>query len=131
MKTEDGMAKLRKESRTLKTQKIFNNWPDPTEDMLKTPEFEAVWKAIKSWDINVPKAYNGYCGATGNHVRAILDSIHESKTPEKLSYRLYDSTLQQLLELLHKAYYPKIYLGKEWLEEAMEILNNLQKSKGE
>jgi hypothetical protein len=50
-------------------------WPDPTEEMLKAPEFEAVWQAIKFWDINVPDVYSGYCGATGNHVRAILDAL--------------------------------------------------------
>ena len=51
------------------------NWPDPTPEMLATPEFEAVWQTIKTWDINVPGAYFGYCGATGNHVRAILDAL--------------------------------------------------------
>ncbi len=50
-------------------------WPNPTPEMLATPEFEAVWQCIKSWDINVPAAYNGYSGATGNHVRAILDAL--------------------------------------------------------
>ena len=50
-------------------------WPDPPSEMLRTPEFEAVWRAIKTWDISVPDAYQGYCGATGNHVRAILDAI--------------------------------------------------------
>jgi hypothetical protein len=43
--------------------------------MLATLEFEAVWQCIKSWDIAVPDAYFGYCGATGNHVRAILDAF--------------------------------------------------------
>jgi len=57
-------------------------WPDPTEAMLKDPLFEAIWQCIKTWDINVPEAYNGYCGATGNHVRAILDAIANSR-PEK------------------------------------------------
>lgn len=51
------------------------NWPDPTPDMLKSPQFEAVWQCIKRWDINVPDVYFGYCGATGNHVRAILDAL--------------------------------------------------------
>jgi len=51
-------------------------WPDPTEEMVSTPEFEAVWQCIKSWDIAVPEVYYGYCcGATGNHVRAILDAL--------------------------------------------------------
>jgi hypothetical protein len=50
-------------------------WPDPTPDMRASPKFEAIWQCIKSWDINVPEAYGGYCGATGNHVRAILDAL--------------------------------------------------------
>lgn len=50
-------------------------WPDPTPEMLQDPKFNAVWHVIKSWDINVPEVYSGYCGATGNHVRAILDAL--------------------------------------------------------
>lgn len=52
-----------------------DNWPDPTPEMLDTPEFNAIWDCIKKWDINVPDAYVGYCGATGNHVRAILEAL--------------------------------------------------------
>lgn len=51
-------------------------WPDPTPEMLTSPEFEAIWQCIKRWDINVPQVYAGYCGATGNHVRAILDALN-------------------------------------------------------
>ena len=51
-------------------------WPDPTPEMLASPAFEAIWQCIKKWDINVPSAYAGYCGATGNHARAILDALH-------------------------------------------------------
>jgi hypothetical protein len=50
-------------------------WPNPTPEMLEDPLFNAIWNVIKSWDINVPAAYDGYCGATGNHVRAILEAI--------------------------------------------------------
>ena len=53
-------------------------WPDPTPEMLSSPEFEAIWQCIKKWDINVPDAYSGYCGANGNHVRAILDALVKS-----------------------------------------------------
>jgi hypothetical protein len=53
--------------------------PDPIPEMLDTPEFNAVWNCIKTWDINVPGAYNGYCGATGNHVQAILDALAKVK----------------------------------------------------
>jgi hypothetical protein len=52
-----------------------NGWPDATPEMLACPLFNAVWQVIKTWDINVPHAYVGYCGATGNHARAILDGI--------------------------------------------------------
>lgn len=50
-------------------------WPDPTPEMLNDPAFEAIWQIIKGWDVNVPTVYRGYCGATGNHVRAIFDAI--------------------------------------------------------
>jgi transcriptional regulator with XRE-family HTH domain len=52
-------------------------WPDPTPEMLASPEFEAVWQCIKRWDINVPDRYAGYMGANGNHVRAILDALEQ------------------------------------------------------
>ena len=52
-------------------------WPDPTPEMLETPEFEAVWNCIKFWDIHVPGVNTDrvYENATGNHVRAILDAL--------------------------------------------------------
>ena len=54
---------------------LDRSWPDPPQELLESPAFEAVWQAIKTWDIAVPGAYHGYCGATGNHVRAILDAM--------------------------------------------------------
>ncbi len=59
-------------------------WPDPTPEMLASPEFEAVWRCIKSWDINVPGVYRGYCRATGSHVRAILDALTRAQQVTKL-----------------------------------------------
>ena len=50
-------------------------WPGPTEAMLASPQFDAVWQCIRTWDVAVPDAYTGSCGATGNHVRAILDAL--------------------------------------------------------
>jgi hypothetical protein len=58
---------------------LMPNWPDPTPEMLASPEFEAIWQCIKRWDINVPDIYGGYCHATGNHVRAILDAQVKSR----------------------------------------------------
>jgi hypothetical protein len=39
------------------------------------PMFNAIWHEIKTWDVNVPTEYSGYCGATGSHVAAILTAI--------------------------------------------------------
>lgn len=41
--------------------------------------FNAIWKVIKTWDVNVKDAYEGYCGANGSHVQMILDSINKTK----------------------------------------------------
>lgn len=55
-------------------------WPaesNPTPAQLASPEFEAVWQVIRTWDINVP-GYDGkgmYSGAMGNHVVQILKAL--------------------------------------------------------
>lgn len=53
-------------------------WPSPTLEMTHDPEFNKIWNVIKTWDINVPEIYQGYCGATGNHARAILDALRRA-----------------------------------------------------
>jgi hypothetical protein len=64
------------EGPTMNIQTVgLREWPDPTPEMLDDPRFHAIWNCIKSWDINVPDVYEGYCGASGNHVRAILDAL--------------------------------------------------------
>ena len=57
-------------------------WRDPEPHELNTLWFNKIWNVIKDWDIHVPGAYNGYCGATGNHVVAILDVLTEDKEDE-------------------------------------------------
>ena len=47
-------------------------WPDPKPEDLGQDDFKLIWGCIKTWDINVPEAYIGHCGATGNHVMSIL-----------------------------------------------------------
>jgi hypothetical protein len=60
----------------LHPRRAMIDWPDPTPEMLANdPLFDAIWSAIKSWDISVPEAYAGYRGATGNHVRRIYDAV--------------------------------------------------------
>ena len=51
-----------------------NYYPDPTPEMLEDPRFEAVWQAIKGWDLERYRGA-GYSGATGNDVRHILDAL--------------------------------------------------------
>jgi|SRR5579859_3736937 len=47
---------------------------DPTPQELESPEFNAVWNAIKKWDIS--RTSNGlYAGATGTDVCTILDAL--------------------------------------------------------
>lgn len=53
----------------------FDGYADPTPEQLASPEFEAIWQAIKSWDIGVPERYVGHTGALGNHVVVILDAL--------------------------------------------------------
>lgn len=55
-------------------------YPDPTPEMLDgDPLFDAIWNAIKRWDIaRVPGA--GYAGASGNDVRRIYDAVRAIST---------------------------------------------------
>ncbi len=46
----------------------------PQRDWL-SPVFNAIWDEIKTWDVNVPTEYVGYCGASGTHVYAIMKAL--------------------------------------------------------
>lgn len=62
------------DARTAEAKAQADAAPDPTENDLKDPRFEAVWQAIKHWDIQrYPGA--GYAGASGNDVMAILSQL--------------------------------------------------------
>jgi len=42
----------------------------------KASEFYGVNnKTIRTWDVNVPEYYNGYCGANGSHVTLIYNAV--------------------------------------------------------
>lgn len=74
------------------------SYRDPEPEDLKRPEFEAVWQAIKKWDVNVPEAYNGYCGATGNHVMVILDAITPVLAAAQEEIKRYREALQKIVD---------------------------------
>lgn len=49
--------------------------PDPTEADLADPVFNAVYNVCKTWDVNVPECYNGYCGFNGSHAMLIVRAL--------------------------------------------------------
>lgn len=57
--------------------------PNPSSAELNDPRFIAIWNLIKSWDINVPEFYAGYCGASGSHVKLIMDALEITALPRK------------------------------------------------
>ncbi len=60
-------------------RKGFDAMPDPLAADLHDPLFEAIWQATKTWDVNVPEFYFGYCGLTGSHVMLILNAIRQAR----------------------------------------------------
>jgi hypothetical protein len=59
-----------------------NEYPNPTESDLKDPDFEAVWNAIKEWDLSryreTKSGHRLYSGASGNDVMHILLALKHS-----------------------------------------------------
>lgn len=53
-------------------------YPDPTPEMLDgDPLFDAIWGAIKGWDIS--RHNDGlYSGPTGNDARHIYDAVQQA-----------------------------------------------------
>lgn len=54
------------------------NMPNPTLEEVNSPLFNAIWNVIKNWDIGISHHYDGYTGASGSHVKIILDAIKSS-----------------------------------------------------
>lgn len=54
---------------------LRGNLPNPTDADLTDPIFNAIWRVTKTWDVNVPEYYVGYCGMNGSHVMLILNEI--------------------------------------------------------
>lgn len=56
--------------------KAAEGMPNPTPEMLSgDPLFDAIWEVIKTWDINVPDYYHGYCGGNGSHVTLLYQAV--------------------------------------------------------
>lgn len=76
---------LRDEITTLRAEVVrlretIDRYPDPSPVDLCSPEFEAIWSAIKGWDISREGSgpYALYSGATGADVMHILLALRES-----------------------------------------------------
>ena len=67
---------------------IFEEMPSPTDEEINSEEFNAIWDIIKTWDINVPEYYNGYCGSNGSHVKIIIDELNKRKCLNKRLQKL-------------------------------------------
>lgn len=56
---------------------LKREYPDPSESDLVDPAFEAIWQAIKGWDLSREQADGMYSGATGNDVMHILNALRK------------------------------------------------------
>jgi len=65
-------------------QSRFN--PDPTEDDIYSPEFDAIWQVIKGWDIQREEGA-GYAGANGTDVMTILHALR-TLNPQQMAQAL-------------------------------------------
>lgn len=52
-----------------------NVLPNPSDTDLSDPLFNAIWEVTKTWDVNAPEYYEGYCGLNGSHVMIIINAI--------------------------------------------------------
>lgn len=58
----------------------YQTMPSPTQDTMdNSVVFNAIWDIIKTWDINVPECYDGYCDANESHVMLILNELNKRK----------------------------------------------------
>ena len=75
------MENLEKTSHTVFTPESSNK---PTSADLISPEFNAVWKAIKKWDIKREEGL-GYAHATGTDVMIILSALEMLNKKEEIN----------------------------------------------
>jgi hypothetical protein len=68
-------------------QPARERYPDPTPEMLNDPMFDAIWNAIKGWDIS--RHNDGmYSGPTGNDALHILDAIRHAQPAAPVMHKL-------------------------------------------
>jgi hypothetical protein len=64
-------------------------YPDPTSADLQDPQFNAIWEAIKGWDLSrQSELYRTYSGATGNDVMHIMLELRKQQLEHDAIARL-------------------------------------------
>lgn len=58
--------------------------PNPSPADLEHNLFDALYQAIKTWDVEVPEFHDGYCAANGSHVKLILNGLDEATKDSNL-----------------------------------------------
>lgn len=62
--------------------------PSPTPTMVEGDKlFDAIYEVIKSWDVNVPEYYGGYCHANGSHATLIYHAVRKALKDEEAEER--------------------------------------------
>ena len=70
---------------------------------ITSPEFDAVWNLIKSWEIKIPEINENIYQSNGAHVRLILDVIKNSRPNsvrqivKKLKYKSLGNNAKEVL----------------------------------
>lgn len=81
----------------------LDEYRSPTDEELSSSLFEAIWQAIKEWDISRrPAEHRLYAGATGSDVCKILDAINphiDSAAVEAAESDLLKEALEALRKL--------------------------------
>lgn len=54
---------------------FLKDMPNPSAVEIASPLFNALWDVMKTWDVNVPEYYEGYCSFNGSHAKLILDAV--------------------------------------------------------
>jgi hypothetical protein len=75
---------------------IERDMPNPTPTDLADPMFEAIWQATKTWNVNVPEFYEGYCGLNGSHVMLILQAVRAALSRPQAAPRAFVAERAQL-----------------------------------
>lgn len=57
---------MQKELKMNERELVLRKMPNPTEQDLIDPVFNAIWNVTKTWDVNAPEYYEGYCGLNGS-----------------------------------------------------------------